>query len=137
MQSLPLSSYLRLARSARQGTSNLLERLMTDHDPGHADTDDQGPLPSSADVSARQTDRALSPGPLTLETILIGPLTVPDDAARAAELEEMSHRAAIYATHAQGRRHGLAYRVAWRQYEAWRTGLGRNPLAADSDTIAM
>jgi hypothetical protein len=30
-----------------------------------------------------------------------------------------------------------AYRSAWRQYDAWCRSLGREPLAADPDTIAM
>jgi hypothetical protein len=39
-------------------------------------------------------------GPLTIETSLLGPLTVPDGADRAAELEELSRGAALYATRA-------------------------------------
>ena len=74
---------------------------------------------------------------LTLQTTLFGPLSVPDGAARAAELEELSRRAAVYATRARGDGTRRAYRSAWRQYEAWCRSLGREPLAADPDTIAM
>ena len=59
---------------------------------------------------------------LTLQTTLFGPLAVPNGAARAAEIEELSRS---------------AYRAAWRQFEAWCRTLGREPLAADPDTIAM
>ena len=52
-------------------------------------------------------------------TTLLGPLTVRDGAARAAELEELSHRAAVYATRARGDGTRRAYRSAWRQDEAW------------------
>src|SRR6476469_2211108 len=73
-----------------------------------------GPMPSPA-------RSALPDGPLTLETDLLGPLTLPEGAARAAELAELSRRAALYATRARGgagtRR---AYRTAWRhQFESW------------------
>ena len=89
-----------------------------------------GPLPSST--------RAAPPdGPLTLQTDLLGPLTLPDGAARAAELAELSRRAALYATRARGDGTRRAYRTAWRQYETWCRSLGREPLAADPDTIAM
>ena len=88
------------------------------------------PLPSPADAAVRS-------GPLTLETSLLGPLSVPDGAGRAAEIEELSRRAALYATRAKGDGTRRAYRAAWRQYEAWCRDLGREPLAADPDTIAM
>jgi site-specific recombinase XerD len=88
------------------------------------------PLPSST--------RAAPPdGPLTLQTDLLGPLTLPDGAARAAELAELSRRAALYAIRARGDGTRRAYRTAWRQYETWCRSLGREPLAADPDTIAM
>src|SRR5690242_15138500 len=90
-----------------------------------------GPLPSSA-----ASDPA-SDGPLTLETSLLGPLTLATGAARAAEIEELSRRAAVYATRARGEGTRRAYRAAWRQYESWCQSLGREPLAADPDTIAM
>jgi site-specific recombinase XerD len=76
-------------------------------------------------------------GSLTLHTTLLGPLTVPDGAAHATELEELSRRAAVYATRARGDGTRRAYRSAWRQYEAWCNSLGREPLGADPDTIAM
>jgi len=77
------------------------------------------------------------PGSLTLQTILFGPLSVSDGAGRAAEIEELSRRAAVYATRARGEGTRRAYRSAWRQFEAWCAGLGREPLAADPDIIAM
>src|SRR5690242_16286104 len=89
-----------------------------------------GPLPSPARSAAPD-------GPLTLQTDLLGPLTLPDGAARAAELAELSRRAALYATRARGDGTRRAYRAAWRQYETWCRSLGREPLAADPDTIAM
>ena len=90
-----------------------------------------GPLPTPA-----ASDTAAD-GPLTLETSLLGPLTLATGAARAAELEELSRRAAVYATRARGDGTRRAYRAAWRQYETWCYSLGREPLAADPDTIAM
>ena len=65
------------------------------------------------------------------------PLPVPDGAARAAELDELSRRAAIYATRARGDGTRRAYRSAWQQYAAWCATLAREPLGADPDTIAM
>jgi len=111
--------------------------MLTDHDPGHADAGDQSPLPSPADGSARPGAPARAAGPLILETTLLGPLIVPDGAARAAEIEELSRRAAMYATRAKGDGTRRAYRSAWGQFAAWCTGIGREPLAADPDTIAM
>src|SRR5271157_149488 len=98
-----------------------------------------GPLPRPADrVPDPPADGPSVPaGSLVLQTSLLGPLTVPDGAARAAELEELSRRAAVYATRAKGDGTRRAYRSAWRQYEAWCHSLGREPLAADPDTIAM
>src|SRR6478752_9419829 len=74
---------------------------------------------------------------VVLQTDLLGPLTVPASAAHAAELEELSRRAAVYATRARGDGTRRAYRSAWRQYDLWCRSLGREPLAADPDTIAM
>jgi site-specific recombinase XerD len=82
-------------------------------------------------------DSNAADGSLILQTTLLGPLTVPDGAAHAAELEELSRRAAIYATRARGLGTQRAYRSAWQQYESWCQSLGRAPLAADPDTIAM
>ena len=82
-------------------------------------------------------DQPATDGSLTLQTTLFGPLNVPDGAARAAELEELSRRAAVYATRARGDGTRRAYRSAWRQYDAWCRSLGREPLADDPDTIAM
>jgi len=86
-----------------------------------------GPLPAPAAPA----------GSLVLQTALFGPLRVPDGASRAAELEELSRRAAVYATRARGDGTRRAYRSAWRQFEAWCASLGREPLAADPDTLAM
>ena len=72
-----------------------------------------------------------------MQTTLFGPLTVPDGAARAAELEDLARRAAVYATRARGDGTRRAYRSAWRSFETWCHSLGRDPLAADPDTIAM
>ena len=86
-----------------------------------------GPLPAPD-----RTD-----GRLVLQTTLLGPLSVPAGASRAAELQDLSRRAAVYATRARGDGTRRTYRSAWRQYEAWCAALGREPLAADPDTIAM
>jgi site-specific recombinase XerD len=76
-------------------------------------------------------------GPFILETTLLGPLPVPDGAARAADLADLARRAAVYATRARGDGTRRAYRSAWQQYAAWCASLAREPLAADPDTIAM
>lgn len=98
---------------------------------------DARPLPSPTTHSPEDNGGGPASRPLTLETTLLGPLTVPDGASRAPEIEELSRRAALYATRAKGEGTRRAYRAAWRQYEAWCSGLGRQPLAADPDTIAM
>ena len=97
----------------------------------------QSPLPAPATRCPEGDGGGPASGSLTLETSLLGPLTVPDGAARAAEIEELSRRAALYATRAKGENTRRAYRAAWHQYAAWCIGLGREPLAADPDTIAM
>jgi site-specific recombinase XerD len=95
----------------------------------------------AAESRTRMTDPApgetSAPGAMLLQTSLFGPLSVPTGAGRAEELEELSRRAAVYATRARGEGTRRAYRSAWRQYEAWCRSLGREPLAADPDTIAM
>ena len=91
------------------------------------------PLPSPGATEPRPADGTT----LILQTTLFGPLAVPNGAARAAELEDLSRRAAIYATRARGDGTRRVYRAAWRQFEAWCRTLGREPLAADPDTIAM
>ncbi len=102
-----------------------------------------GPLPCPGDAPAEgpaapRAVRLLPPtGSLILQTTLFGPLTVPDGAGRAAEIEELSRRAALYATRARGDGTRRAYRSAWRSFETWCASLGREPLAADPDTIAM
>jgi site-specific recombinase XerD len=95
------------------------------------------PVEAAALPAPEPASHATPSGSLILHTTLLGPLTVPDGAGRAAELEELSRRAAVYATRARGDGTRRAYRSAWRQYEAWCASLGREPLAADPDTIAM
>jgi hypothetical protein len=95
------------------------------------------PAPTADPLVSAAADRPPMAGPHTLQTGLLGPLIVPDGAARAAEIEELSRRAAVYATRAKGDGTRRAYRSAWRHYAAWCAGLGREPLAADPDTIAM
>jgi site-specific recombinase XerD len=108
-----------------------------------AATSDKGPLPCPVDPTLEPPAPVATarpphePGALILQTSLLGPLTVPDGDGRAAELEELSRRAAVYATRARGDGTRRAYRSAWRQYETWCQALGREPLAADSDTVAM
>jgi site-specific recombinase XerD len=79
----------------------------------------------------------IPPAPLTLETDLLGPLVVPDGGARAAELDHLARRAAVYATRARAEGTRRTYRSAWRHYTSWCHGLGREPLAGDPQTIAM
>jgi site-specific recombinase XerD len=57
--------------------------------------------------------------------------------APAAKQTCKTSRAAVYATRARGDGTRRAYRAAWRGFEAWCQSLGREPLAADPDTIAM
>jgi len=104
------------------------------HAPAAADCQDQS---DDSRDAAPATTAATVLGALILQTSLFGPLRVPDGAGRAAELEELSRRAAVYATRARGDGTRRTYRSAWRQYEAWCTSLGREPLAGDPDTIAM
>ncbi len=58
------------------------------------------------------------PGALTLHTDLLGDLQVPGGAGRAAELEALTSRAALYASRARGLGARRVYRSAWRGYEA-------------------
>ncbi len=76
-------------------------------------------------------------GAFRLDTGLLGPLLVPSGANRAAELEALSARAAVYATRVRGPGTRRAYRSAWHGYEAWCRSLGREPLDGDPDTVAM
>ena len=71
-----------------------------------------GALPAPVSATA---DPPPASGPHTLQTGPLGPLTLPDGAARAAELEELSRRAAVYATRAKGDGTRRAYRSAWHQ----------------------
>ena len=76
-------------------------------------------------------------GGIVLQTGLLGPLTIPDGLADAGELEDLSRRAALYATRARGDGTRRAYRAAWRHFAAWCDNLGRTPLPTDPDTLAM
>ena len=101
----------------------------------------QVPAPQPTEPLGAQSDPAAPPEyppgedpptPLVLETTLLGPLIVTDGADRGPGLEELSGRAAVYATHARdGTRR--AYRAAWRQHEAWcraaRAQTARRPLS--------
>jgi integrase len=96
-------------------------------------------MPESPDLDPAEIPPPAQTRPeaLILETALLGPLTVPAGAAQAAEIAELSRRAAVYATRARGIGTRRAYRAAWRQYEAWCRSLGREPLGGEPDTIAM
>ena len=61
-----------------------------------------------------RTEPPEAPGALTLRTDLLGDLQVPGGAARAAELEALASRAALYATRARGPGTRRVYRSAWR-----------------------
>lgn len=74
---------------------------------------------------------------VVLQTGLLGPLIVSDGFGDPGELEELSRRAALYATRARGDGTRRAYRTAWRHFSAWCEGLGRSPLPVDPDTLAM
>jgi len=90
------------------------------------------PIPSPPPPPSGTAD-----GALRLDTGLLGPLLVPGGAGRAAELEALSARAAVYATRARGPGTLRAYRSAWHGYEAWCRSLGREPLDGDPETVAM
>src|SRR4051794_2254333 len=93
-----------------------------------------GPLPApaahdAADAAAGSPTPPGAPGSPTLQTPLFAPLSLPDGAARAAALEELSPRAPVSAPRARGDGTRRAYRSAWRhQYDAWCRSLGREPL---------
>jgi hypothetical protein len=70
------------------------------------------PAPGARELPARPADPPPAAGPHTLQTGLLGPLIVPDGAARAAEIDELSRRAAAYATRAKGDGTRRAYRSA-------------------------
>lgn len=91
-------------------------------------TDTARPPPAPAEPAA---------GGLVLQTGLLGPLTVPDGLGDPGELEDLSRRAALYATRARGDGTRRTYRGAWRHFAAWCDSLGRAPLPADPDTLAM
>ena len=97
----------------------------------------QAPCPHRPPPPGATAPRPADGTTLILQTTLFGPLAVPNGAARAAEIEELSRRAAVYATRARGDGTRRVYRAAWRQFDAWCRTLGREPLAADPDTIAM
>jgi len=62
---------------------------------------------------------------------------VPGAAGHEAELQALSHRAAVYASRARGDGTRRVYRSAWRGYVAWCQSLGREPLAGDPELLAM
>ena len=110
-----------------------------DHDQGHATPMDDLDAPDSTQppCPAPQTDPSATGQALTLPTDLLGDLLVPGAGGRAAELEALAARAAIYATRARGDGTRRVYRSAWRGYEAWCRSLGREPLSGDPDLLAM
>lgn len=77
------------------------------------------------------------PDPTILQTSLLGALRVPAGLGDPGELEELSRRAALYATRARGDGTRRAYRSAWSHFVAWCDSLGRTPVPADPDTLAM
>ena len=87
--------------------------------------DDERPIPTSLPSS----------GALTLHTTRFGALTVPGGAARTAELEALSARAAVYATRARGPGTRRTYRSACTSYDGWCRALGREPLAGDRKSV--
>ena len=91
----------------------------------------------TATLAATAGAPAPADGAFVLDTDLLGPLVVPDGAARAAEPEALARRVSLYASRARGDGTRRTYRSAWRHYTAWCRALGREPLAADPDTIAM
>jgi len=97
------------------------------------------PLPITflCPLACRMSQEPQPGNSLTLHTSLLGELTIPGGAARAAELQALSARAAVYATRARGEGTRRAYRSAWKTYEAWCEALGRAPLGGDPDTLAL
>jgi len=89
---------------------------------------------TSAQVDTPEPPAPSSDGSLTLHTSLLGDLIVPSGAARAAELEALSARAAVYATRARG---PGTRRTAWSSYEGWCRSLWHELLVRDPDTLAM
>jgi hypothetical protein len=57
--------------------------------------------------------------------------------ATSEAAHHLTSRVASYGTRARGEGTHRAYRSAWRAYAAWCTRLGREPLGADPDTVAM
>lgn len=74
---------------------------------------------------------------LTLETSLLGPLTIPGGSPRETELLALAERVTHYATRARGEGTRRAYRSAWQGFVRWCHAIGREPLAGNVDTIAM
>jgi integrase len=87
----------------------------------------------SAPPVRRMTDAT----PVVVDTSLLGKLAVPRGQISAAALEDLSQRAAVYATRARGDGTRRAYRTAWSGFCQWCESIGREPLAGDPDTIAM
>ena len=125
---------------------------MSDSDPlASISTDDPAltrPEAAPPQAAAQSTLSLPSParseapdGPLTLQTDLLGPLTLPDGAARAAELAELSRRAALYATRARGDGTRRAYdpdTIAMHVVRLADAGLeGHGGLAVSSIRVAL
>ena len=75
--------------------------------------------------------------PVVVDTSLLGKLAVPQGCISATAREDLSQRAAVYATRARGDGTRRAYRTAWSGFSRWCASIGREPLAGDPDTIAM
>jgi len=94
-------------------------------------------VPSLPVSGSQHAPHAHDTGTVTLHTDLLGDLVVPGAAGRGAELQALSHRAAVYAARARGDGTRRVYRSAWRGYVAWCQSLGREPLAGDPELLAM
>lgn len=78
--------------------------------------------------------------PLTVDTSLFGPLTLPDAAAtpeRLAALQRLAGEAAAYVTQARSPGTRRTYRSAWGQYGAWCARLGLAPLSGDPQLVGL
>jgi hypothetical protein len=81
--------------------------------------------------------RATATVPLILQTVRWARSACPT-APPAPRTSRTSRRVALYGTRgAKGEGTRRAYHGAWHHYERWCPDLGRKPLAADPDTIAM
>ena len=100
----------------------------------------QAPSPALDLTAAQPASEGTAPpqeASHVLRTDLLGDLVVPGKVAGAAELQELTTRAAEYASHARGDGTRRVYRSAWRGFEAWCCSLGREPLSGDPQLLAM